>query len=309
MQLTADILTGNWATLLLPVNKDESIDYSRLEEEIDYYIGSKVNGIYSNGTACELHNQTEDEFYKIQEILSEKCLRSHMPFQIGISHPFPIVTMERIKKTLAFQPSAYQCMLPDWVTGTIQEQVQYIRRLAAATGGIPLVLYNPPHAKLVLSPQELETLCNEVPGLIGVKLATGGDEWFQQMQWSVGKFSVFVPGHFLATGVQRGIASGAYSNVACLSPRGAQKWWELMHTDMNAALEIEKRILLFFEECIVPFKDKGYSNPALDKLLAAAGGWNTIGTRLRWPYKWIDESEVAPVAKAARRHLPAFFTN
>ena len=64
--LTAKDLKGNWGTLLLPINNDDSIDYVRLADEIDYFISAKLDGIYSNGTAGEFHNQTEDEFYKIQ---------------------------------------------------------------------------------------------------------------------------------------------------------------------------------------------------------------------------------------------------
>ncbi|WP_276500255.1 dihydrodipicolinate synthase family protein [Terrimonas pollutisoli] len=63
--LTAKELKGNWGTLLLPVNNDDSIDYVRLADEIDYFIDAKLDGIYSNGTAGEFHNQTEDEFDKI----------------------------------------------------------------------------------------------------------------------------------------------------------------------------------------------------------------------------------------------------
>jgi dihydrodipicolinate synthase/N-acetylneuraminate lyase len=124
------------------------------------------------------------------------------------------------------------------------------------------------------------------------------------MKWSVDSFSVFVPGHFLATGVQTGVADGAYSNVACINPRGAQWWWELMQTDLEKALHVQRRILLFFEESIVPFKEAGYSNPALDKLLAAAGGWCDLGTRLRWPYQWIAEEKVPAIAERARFWIP-----
>jgi dihydrodipicolinate synthase/N-acetylneuraminate lyase len=121
--------------------------------------------------------------------------------------------------------------------------------------------------------------------------------------------SIFVPGHLLATGIKEKVAAGAYSNVACLSPRGSQCWWELMSTDLEEALAIEKRILSFFEECILPFKNAGYTNPALDKFLAAVGGWSTIGTRLRWPYKFIAENEINAVRIRARKWLPEFFQN
>ena len=70
MKLTGANLKGNWGTLLLPIMTDERIDWSILSEEMDAMIDAKVSGIYSNGTACEFHNQTETEFDRIHLMLS-----------------------------------------------------------------------------------------------------------------------------------------------------------------------------------------------------------------------------------------------
>ena len=80
-----------------------------------------------------------------------------------------------------------------------------------------------------------------------------------------------------------------------------------MSADLDKALGVQERILQFFASCIVPFKNAGYSNPALDKFLAAVGGWGNVGTRLRWPYKWIDEKEVVGAREVAMQLLPEFF--
>ena len=80
-----------------------------------------------------------------------------------------------------------------------------------------------------------------------------------------------------------------------------------MKSNIDQAMCIQIRILEFFEECIVPYKNAGYSNPALDKFLAAVGGWSAIGTRLRWPYKGIPMEEVAFAREKVRRYLPEFF--
>ena len=112
--LTAKELKGNWGTLLLPINNDDSIDYTILADEIDYFISAKLDGIYSNGTAGEFHNQTEEEFDKIQELMAEKCHKAKMRFQIGASHPSPIISLQRIKRTTALRPDAFQIILPDW---------------------------------------------------------------------------------------------------------------------------------------------------------------------------------------------------
>lgn len=55
-KLTANTLKGNWATLLLPINSSDCIDYKLLAREIDYLIAAGVDGIYSNGTTGEFHN-------------------------------------------------------------------------------------------------------------------------------------------------------------------------------------------------------------------------------------------------------------
>ena len=305
--LTAKTLVGNWGTLLLPINEDDSIDFERLSEEMEVMIAARINGIYSNGTVGEFHNQTEDEFDKVNQLLAEKCQCACMPFQIGASHPSPVISLERLKRSKALKPSAFQVILPDWVVPTAAEQIDFLRKMADAAEEIPLVLYNPPHAKLVLKPQDFETLSQDVPQLIGIKVADGDAQWYASMRQYASNLSVFVPGHHLATGFREKVGAGAYSNVACISPTAAQQWWEIMQTDIDKALNIEQRINNFFAEAIVPYKNAGYSNPALDKLLAAVGGWATVGTRLRWPYRWIPEEEAASVKKSVEKHLPSFF--
>jgi dihydrodipicolinate synthase/N-acetylneuraminate lyase len=305
--LTAKTLRGNWATLLLPINADDSIDYSRLADELDYMIQAKADGIYSNGTAGELHNQTEEEFDKVQEIMAHKCHAAGIPFQVGANHPFPLVSLQRVQRMVALKPAAFQVILPDWVSTGVSEQISFLQKMAETANGIPLVLYNPPHAKRVLHPADYGRLQQLVPQLIGIKVAGGDASWYEEMRVYSNNLSVFVPGHFLATGFQEGVGAGAYSNVACISPKGAQWWWQLMHTDLPKALDIQQRILQFFDSCIVPYKNAGYSNPALDKFLAAVGGWSNIGTRLRWPYKWIPEEEVASARKVCKELLPEFF--
>ncbi len=305
-KLTATTLRGNWATLLLPINENDTIDYFRLADELDYLIAAGVDGIYSNGTAGEFYNQTEEEFDRINQLLSERCLAASIRFQIGAGNPSPIISLERVKRAVSLKPDALQVILPDWVIATSNEQVEFLKRIADEAKGIPLVLYNPPHAKSVLQPKEYVKFKDEVPELIGIKVLSGDLQWVEDMKAYASHLSIFIPGHFLASGVENGIASGAYSNVACINPIAAQKWWELMQTDINEALRIQKNILQFFAQCIAPFHKEGFSNPALDKFLAAVGGWADIGTRLRWPYKGINQTEVERAKPVLHKMVPEF---
>ncbi|MES2378243.1 MAG: dihydrodipicolinate synthase family protein [Bacteroidota bacterium] len=305
-KLTAANLKGNWATLLLPVNTDDTFNYELLAAEIDMLVAAGVDGIYSNGTAGEFYNQTEEEFEIVNQILADKCKAAEMHFQIGASHPLPIMTIARLKKAVALKPDAIQVILPDWVPVTTSEMVDYLKKVAEVAGDIPLVLYNPPHAKYVLQPADYELL-KDIPQLIGVKLLSRDDEWALAMKQHAAHLSVFVPGHFLATGFKRGVGAGAYSNVACINPKAAQSWWNMMQTDIDQALKIQDDIAVFFKQCVVPLAQQGYSNPALDKFLAAVGGHYNVGTRLRWPYKGIPEDQVSAARQQAKQMMPYFF--
>jgi hypothetical protein len=82
----------------------------------------------------------------------------------------------------------------------------------------------------------------------------------------------------------------------------------MMQNDIEKALEIQTRIQQFMNECIVPYiTQQGYANQAVDKFMAAVGGWAEISPRLRWPYRSIPGSGVEGVRRKAEELLPEFF--
>ena len=306
--LSHNLIYGNWATLLLATDSRGCLDFSRLSDEIDVLIDSKPNGIYSNGTACEFYSQTMDEFVRISELLSFRCEAAGVPYQIGVSHPCPHESLERLQAIKHLEPGAVQLILPDWFPVNDEAILSFMQRMTEEAGEIPLVLYNPPHAKKVLHPEKWQMIRKAVPSLIGVKVFDDNcsAEWYAQMNANKEGVSVFVPGHHLATGVVNG-ADGAYSNVACINPHAAQKWYELMKTDMEAALELESRIQAFMKECIDPFiVVHGYPNHACDRFMALVGGWADVGAKLRWPYSSIPADYVDQVRKRAHDIIPEF---
>ncbi len=306
--LTSQQISGTWATLLLPINADESIDFGRLGEDIEYLLSTRVDGIYAHGTAGEFYSLTEDEFDRINALLAQKCERAGRPFQIGAGYMSAQITLERVRRAAALKPGAIQVILPDWYPVNIEEAKAFLERVAIAAGPIGLVLYNPPHAKRYLQPEDYEQLSQAVPSLVGVKVANEAP-WYADLRRRVPGISMFVTGHQLATGVKVG-ASGSYSNVACLHPAAAKRWNELMTTDYAAALALEGAIQSFFNEWVLPLRAKGgYSNQALDKLLAAIGGWSKAGLRLRWPYRAVDANDAQGLCEITRQRLPDFVSS
>lgn len=112
----------------------------------------------------------------------------------------------------------------------------------------------------------------------------------------------------LASGLARG-AHGAYSNVACLSPAGAQRWSDECAASSVLALRTEERIRGFWEAHVAPLITKhGLPNMAADKAAAVAGGWLPgLSPRLRWPYQGSTPEMIAHLARAARKELPEWF--
>jgi 4-hydroxy-tetrahydrodipicolinate synthase len=304
---TSTEIRGTYSTLLLPIQADESIDFGLLQEQLQTIVSAGVDGVYSNGTAGEFYSLSEEEFVQVNQLLAETCEKAHLPFQVGAAFPSPQLALQRIKRAAEFRPSAIQVILPDWYPPALAESILFLERASDAADGVPLVLYNPPHAKRVLCPQEIATLCDRTSSLVGLKTGAGDDEWYQAMKPLMKRISVFVPGHSLATAYPRG-AAGSYSNVACLQPRGAARWRRLMDGDLDQAVQIEQQIQGFMGRWILPFREKhGHSNMALDKLLAWVGGWSNIGTRLRWPYLGIDVSDLSWLRLKAREEIPFLF--
>ena len=307
--LSAKEIFGNWATLLLTTDRNGEIDYAKLNDEIDVLISSQTNGIYSNGTAGEFYAQTENEFIQLSEMLASKCEKAGIPYQIGVSHMSPQISLQRLRSIKHLQPGAVQVILPDWFPPTLDESIIFLQKMAEEAGEIGLVLYNPPHAKQKLLPEDWASIKKQVPSLMGVKVFDHNSDkkWYESVRKNSGGLSVFVPGHNLATGITLG-ANGAYSNMACLNPFAAQKWFNQMQPDMEAALELEKRIKKFMHELIEPFITKEhFPNPACDRFMALVGGWADVGTKLRWPYKSIPEELAEPVRKKACQIIPEFF--
>jgi dihydrodipicolinate synthase/N-acetylneuraminate lyase len=304
--LLSNTISGTWATVLLPINGDETINYDHLESCVRTICASGVRGVYTNGTAGEFLSQSEDEFDRINSIVAGEATRAGLPFQIGACHSSPQVTLERVRRAKPLEPVAFQVILPDWCKLGNEEAVAFLSRIAEAASPIPLILYNPPHAKRVLDLADIANLRTAVPSLVGVKIGDGSASWYAAMRRALPEFSVFVPGHHYASGRLRG-AHGTYSNLACLNPSVASRWDDIIADDIPAALALERRILDFFSAHLNPLAAQGLSGAALDKLLCTLGGWCEVGPRLRWPYRFADRATVDRLQPIIRAALPEFF--
>lgn len=301
--LAAPEIVGTWATVLTPFHDDDTLNLDALDVELDLIIAAEPEGIFTHGTAGEFFNQTESEWDAVVTKVADRCETAGLPFQLGASHPSPVMALERIRRAQELEPSAIQVILPDWIGLNADEIRSVISLYAETANGIGLVVYNPPHAKNVLGPAQLDALTQEFESVVGVKMADGDDDWYASMEATLHRVSVFVPGHHLATGLTKG-ARGAYSNIACLHPRGAVEWAWRSIDDPDWGLRVEAQIEAFFANAIAPLVAKNYSNVTLDKALAAAGDHLGDVGHVRWPHVTGTPDEVERIRTAAHVMLP-----
>jgi dihydrodipicolinate synthase/N-acetylneuraminate lyase len=224
-------------------------------------------------------------------------------YQLGASHPCPHTALERLRRGRDYAPGAFQVILADWWPTRMEDAIRCLERFAAVADPIPLVLYNPPHAKRVFTADEVRQLKAAVPALIGCK----GTQYEQLLPDGVPGLALFAGGRVLADAWPKG-ARGAYSEVACMNPWGAVRWYELMTRDLPAAQEIGRRLTAWRARHIVPLNQQlGFAGPYNDKLFAAIGDWAPIGTRMRWPYRGVEPALAASLRPAARAEVPEIF--
>ena len=200
---------------------------------------------------------------------------------------------------------AIQIILPDWAPIRLPEAIDFLNGCAGVSGDIGLVLYNPPHAKTNLTPSDFRTIKQSIPSLVGIKCAGGDAGWYADMKPVIEQVSVFIPGHFMASGMAQG-ACGSYSNMACLNPTATVAWLRDISSNPDKGLDLEQRIGRFMSQAITPLLEQGYPGYAIDKLLASIGGWAAMTPRLMWPYKGVPEDEGPKVAELVRQIIPEF---
>src|SRR5690606_12807712 len=124
-------------------------------------------------------------------MLTEKCNKAGIPFQIGCSHDSPIVSKGRVRRAKELNRLAVQVILPDWSIPSDPEIFSFLREIIEEANPMGVVLYNPPHAKRVLSTREYQELLDRGIKISGCKTGGGNNQWYAAMKSLTSRLSVF----------------------------------------------------------------------------------------------------------------------
>jgi len=253
-------ITGSIVALVTPFHPDGSVDYPTLRQLIDWHIAEGTDCIGVVGTTGESPTVSVEEHCEIIRVAVEQAAR-RVPIMAGCGANS---TAEAIELAQFARKVGADCQLqvvPYYNKPTQEGQYQHFKAIAEATGDLPVILYNVPGR--TVADMALETVLRlaQVPGIIGIKEATGNIE---RAQWLIREtpenFAVYSGDDPTAVALMLCGGQGNVSVTANVAPR-------LMHElcvaaiagDARKAMDIQLRLMpvhknLFVEANPIPLK-------------------------------------------------------
>jgi 4-hydroxy-tetrahydrodipicolinate synthase len=253
-------ITGSIVALVTPLLEDGSVDYPTLRKLIDWHIAEGTDCIGVVGTTGESPTVTVEEHCEIIRVSVEQAAK-RVPIMAGCGANS---TAEAIELAKFAQKVGADCQLqvvPYYNKPTQEGQYQHFKAIAEATGDLPIVLYNVPGRSVADMSVETALRLAQVPGVVGIKEATGNIE---RAQWLIREapegFAIYSGDDPTAVALMLCGGQGNVSVTANIAPR-------LMHElcvaaiagDVKRAMDIQFRLMpvhknLFVEANPIPLK-------------------------------------------------------
>jgi len=166
--------------LITPMHEDGSIDYPTLRRLIDWHIAQGTDCIGVVGTTGESPTVSVEEHCEIIRVAVEQAA-GRVPIMAGCGANS---TAEAIELTRFAKQVGADCQLqvvPYYNKPTQEGQYQHFRTIAEAVD-LPMVLYNVPGRTVADMQHDTVMRLAQIPGIIGIKEATGNIE---RAQWLI----------------------------------------------------------------------------------------------------------------------------
>ncbi len=253
-------LTGSIVALVTPMHDDGSVDYPTLRKLIDWHIAEGTDCIGVVGTTGESPTVNVDEHCEIIRVSVEQAA-GRVPVMAGCGANSTAEAIELARFAKKVGADSQLQVVPYYNKPTQEGQYRHFKAIAEAVGDLPMVLYNVPGRSVVDMLHETVLRLTQVPGIVGIKEATGNIERAQWLIRDVPKgFAVYSGDDPTAVALMLCGGQGNISVTANVAPR-------LMHElcvaaiagDARRAMEIQFRLLpvhkhLFVEANPIPVK-------------------------------------------------------
>src|SRR5574343_520250 len=221
---------GSIVALITPLFEDGSVDYDTLRKLIDWHIAEGTNCIGVVGTTGESPTVSVEEHCEIIRVSVEQAAK-RVPIMAGCGANSTREAIELANFARAVGADCQLQVVPYYNKPTQEGQFQHFKAIAEATGDLPVILYNVPGRTVADMAHDTGLRLSEVPGIVGIKEATGNIERAQWLIRDARKgFSIYSGDDPTAVALMLCGGHGNVSVTANVAPR-------MMHELCMAAIE------------------------------------------------------------------------
>ena len=183
------IFKGSGVALITPFTKDDSVDFEKLGELLEYHIKNKTDAIIINGTTGESATLTDEEKYEIIKY-SVKRVNGRVPVIAGTGSNNTKHAVELSKKAEALGVDGLLVVTPYYNKGN-ENGIYEHYKLIAENVNCPIILYNVPSRTGVnLSISLLKKLA-EIKNIVAIKEASGNISYAGEIAREVPKLDIY----------------------------------------------------------------------------------------------------------------------
>jgi 4-hydroxy-tetrahydrodipicolinate synthase len=253
-------ITGSIVALVTPMHEDGRVDYPGLRRLIDWHIAEGTDCIGVVGTTGESPTVSVQEHQEIIRVSVEQA-KGRVPIMAGCGANSTAEAIELARFARKVGADCQLQVVPYYNKPTQEGQYRHFKAIAEAVGDLPIILYNVPGRTVADMQHDTVLRLAEVPGIVGIKEATGNIERAQWLIQDVPEgFAVYSGDDPTAVALMLCGGQGNVSVTANVAPR-------LMHElcvaavagDARGAMEIQRRLMpvhkqLFVEANPIPVK-------------------------------------------------------
>ena len=293
MTKTFQPITGSIPAMVTPMLEDGSVDYVSLRKLIDWHIAEGTDCIGVVGTTGESPTVNVEEHREIIRVSVEQA-KGRVPIMAGCGANSTAEAIELAKFAKSVGADCQLQVVPYYNKPTQEGLYQHFKAIAEAVPDLPVILYNVPGRSVADMQHETVLRLAQVPGIVGIKEATGNIE---RAQWLIRdlpkEFAVYSGDDPSAVALMLCGGKGNVSVTANVAPR-------LMHELCVAAMagHVQKAMEIQFK--LMPMHKNLFveANPIPVKWAMARMG--LCGGTLRLPMTELSKSQ-QPVVETALR--------
>ena len=259
MPTSNHLITGSIVALVTPMLADGRVDYPTLRQLIDWHIAEATHCIGVVGTTGESPTVNIEEHREIIRVAVEQSAR-RVPIMAGCGSNSTVEAIDLAQFAKTVGADCHLQVVPYYNKPTQEGLYLHFKSIAEAVD-LPMVLYNVPGRTVADMSIEVALRLAEVPGIVGIKEATGN---LDRAQWLILQapkgFAVYSGDDPTAVALMLCGGQGNISVTANVAPRLMHQLCQAaMSRDVQLAMDIQFRLMplhksLFIEANPIPVK-------------------------------------------------------